>query len=374
MMNEELTVIFDNLEDPRLERHKLYPLGEILFLVLAAVTARALSWRGVETYGEERLFLLRNFMPFEHGIPSHQTIGRVFSLVKPKVFEVAFIQFMCFMTKKPPEQIVALDGKTLRGSFDKAKGQTPLHILNACAVDNGLALGQAIVDSKTNEITVVPELLKMLDLHGATITTDALNTQKNIAEQIVKSENNYVLPVKDNHKELREEVEEKFSFTPVNRINKQAVKETVDKEHGRIDERFYHVLQVNLEELKKCSEWPGIKSIGMTTTQSTRGEKTSIETRYYIMSFLPDVERFAAAVRGHWRVENSLHWTLDVTFREDESRVRKDHAPANFSLVRKLAMNILRAEKSIKKSIPQKMIKAALNPEYQEFLLRSAGF
>ncbi len=368
----DLKVMFDELEDPRIARHRLYPLGEIFFLVLCAVLIGITSWRGVETFGLERLEWLRKFKPFKEGIPSHQTIGRVFSLVKPRILEVAFIQFMSAATGKPPNQIVALDGKTLRGSFDKAIGQKPLHLLNACAIKNGIALGQVLVDSKTNEITAVPELLDMLDLHAATITTDALNTQKNIAEKIVNSKNDYVLPVKDNHKNLRSEIEEKFNAAPLNQRDPNSFKITTEKGHGRIDEREYRVL--GIEELTEILKWTGVKSIGRATTTSMRGEKTSSETRYYIMSFLPDVERFSEAARGHWGVENALHWTLDVTFREDGSRVRKDYAPENFSLVRKLALNILRSESSIKKSIPQKMIKAALSKDYHELLLRLTGF
>jgi predicted transposase YbfD/YdcC len=278
---------------------------------------------------------------------------------------------MVFQTGKSADQIVALDGKTLRGSFDKALGQKALHILNACAVKNGLSLGQTLVDCKTNEITAVPELLDMLDLHGSTITMDALNTQKSVVEKIIDSGNDYVLPVKDNHKNFHEEIQQEFDLNPIEK-DSNLFKETVEKGHGRIDQREYRVL--GIQNLTTRTTWKGLQSIGMATTTSTRGEKTSCETRYYIMSFSENVKRFSEAARGHWAVENSLHWTLDVTFREDGSRVRKDHAPVNFSLVRKLALNILRGNKSSKKSIPQKMIRAALNKEYHESLLRLTGF
>ena len=181
----ELIVLFDKIEDPRLERHRRYSIGEIFFLTLCAVLIGVNSWRGTEYFGQERLNWLRKFMPYENGIPSHQTIGRVFSLVKPKVLEVAFVQFMMAMTGQKPHQIVALDGKTLRGSFDRALGQKPLHLLNACSIDNGITLAQTAVDSKTNEIVAVPELLDMLQLENTTITADALNTQKDIVEKII---------------------------------------------------------------------------------------------------------------------------------------------------------------------------------------------
>jgi predicted transposase YbfD/YdcC len=366
-----VAVVFGGLEDPRIERLKLYPLREILFLALVAVMAGVRSWRGAETFGEDRLDWLRKFMPFNEGIPSHQTIGRVFSLLKPSTMEVAFTQFMMTMTGKPADQIVALDGKTLRRSFDKASSQKPLHILNAVATENGLTLGQRLVDCKTNEITAVPELLDILNLKAATITADALNTQKAIAEKIVSQGNDYLLPAKGNQKALLEEIQREFitsEFDNTSKMNKQVV----EKDHGRIDTRTYFVLPA--QNLDASQNWKGLKSIGMAITESERAGKVTKEVRYYIASFLPDVERFAKAARGHWAIENGLHWTLDVTFREDESRVRKDHAPTNFSLIRKLALNLLRADKTVRKSIPQKMIKASVNPAYHEMLLRVEGF
>lgn len=367
----DVGVIFEGLEDPRVERKKLYPLREILFLTLVAVMAGIKGWRGVETFGEGRLDWLRKFMPFKEGIPSHQTIGRVFSLLNPSTMEVTFTQFMMAMTGKKADQIVALDGKTLRRSFDKASSQKPLHILNACATENGLTLGQLLVDCKTNEITAVPELLDTLNLKGATITADALNTQKAIAEKIVSQGNDYVLPAKGNQKALLTEVQDGFKsaeFDPTSKQNKQVV----EKGHGRIDTRTYFVLSA--QNLDASQDWKGLQSIGMAITESVRSGKVTKEVRYYIASFQPDVERFAKAVRGHWAVENGLHWTLDVTFREDESRVRKDHAPRNFSLIRKLALNLLRADKTVRKSITQKMIKASVDPAYHETLLRVEGF
>lgn len=367
----DVGVIFEGLEDPRVERKKLYPLREILFLTLVAVMAGIKGWRGVETFGEGRLDWLRKFMPFKEGIPSHQTIGRVFSLLNPSTMEVTFTQFMMAMTGKKADQIVALDGKTLRRSFDKASSQKPLHILNACATENGLTLGQLLVDCKTNEITAVPELLDSLNLKGATITADALNTQKTIAEKIVSQGNDYVLPAKGNQKALLAEVQDAFKsaeFDPTSKLNKQVV----EKGHGRIDTRTYFVLSA--QNLDATQDWKGLQSIGMAITESVRTGKVTKEVRYYIASFQPDVERFAKAVRGHWAVENGLHWTLDVTFREDESRVRKDHAPRNFSLIRKLALNLLRADKTVRKSITQKMIKASVDPAYHETLLRVEGF
>lgn len=368
---DSIAVVFDGLDDPRIDRKKRYPLKEIFFLSLCAVVIGVKSWRGVETFGKERLEWLRIFMPFAEGIPSHQTIGRVFSLVKPSVMERAFVQLMSAVTGKPPNQIVALDGKTLRRSFDKVSAQSPLHILNACATENGLSLGQLQVDCKSNEITAVPELLDALDLKGATITADALNTQKTIAEKIVRQGNDYVLPVKGNQKLLQEEI---IAALDANSIDSSSeyFKQVVDKDHGRLETRSYFVQPA--VALDASLDWNGLQSIGIAVTESDRAGKITRETRHYIMSFPPDVERFSRAVRGHWAVENKLHWTLDMTFREDECRVRKDHAPTNFSLVRKLALNLLRADKTCKKSVPQKMIRASLNQDYHESIMRASGF
>lgn len=367
---DSVAVVFDNVEDPRIDRKKLYPIGEILFLTLAAVLCGIQSWRGVADFGHERLDWLRSFMPFEEGIPSHQTVGRVFSLIKPLALKNVFTQFLSSITGKTEEEIIiAFDGKTLRGSYDKEKNQKSLHILNACAIDNGISLGQLVVDSKTNEITAMPELLNQLDLKGVTITADALNTQKEIVKTIIKAQNDYVLPVKNNHANLAEDIALEFSTRA---IQKENLYQTIEKEHGRIDTRTYKILDI--ENIKNAEEWAGLAAIGQAITESYKNGKTTQEVRYYIMSFSCNVERFARAVRGHWGVENKLHWVLDVTFGEDSSRIRKDHAPANMSLVKKLALNLLRQETSCKKSIPKKMLKAALNSKYHTSLLQLAGF
>lgn len=207
---DTLLVTFDGVEDPRVNRTKLYPVQEILFLTLAAVICGVQSWCGVEEFGKDRIDWLRKYLPFEHGIPAHDTIGRIFSLLKPTSVVKAYMQFMSTLFNKPEGEIIALDGKTLRRSFDKASDQKPLHILNAWAVNSGLALGQLLVNGKTNEITAVPELLDIIDVRGATITTDALNTQKAIAKKIIEKDANYALPVKDNHKNLKGSIELAF--------------------------------------------------------------------------------------------------------------------------------------------------------------------
>ncbi len=364
-MNSLLTA-FEDLEDPRVDRTKEYPIKEIFLLILAAVICGVQSWCGVEEFGNDRLEWLRQYYPYKNGIPSHDTIGRVMSLIQPSAIVKTYAQFMASLFDKPEGEIIALDGKTLRRSFDKASGQKPLHILNAWAVKSGLTLAQLPIDCKTNEITAVPEILDIIDIKHATITTDALNTQKNIAAKIISKEADYALPVKDNHKNLRADIEQAFDTNPIDKANNEAYFETTDKGHGRVEVRRYSLLSGVL--IDQFAQWVGLVSIGKAETEVFRDGITSSETRYYLLSFT-GAKRFGETVRSHWGVENNLHWVLDVTFREDDCRVRVDHAPNNFSVIRKLALNLLRAEKSTKVSIPIKQAKASRRTEYLDKIL-----
>lgn len=368
---ESLDVLFNGLEDPRLDRNKLYSLSEILFLTLVAVVCGVDSWRGVELLGNNRLEFLRQYFSYKNGIPSHQTIGRVFSLIKPKAFEICFINFMKYMCNLSGEEIIALDGKTLRRSHDRANGIPALHMVNAWAVNNGVSLGQLKVDDKSNEITAVPELLDLLDVKGSIVTADALNCQKEIAEKVKKNKGDYVLAVKGNQGTLHEEIAYEFKVAlEEKQLNPY---ETVEKGHGRVETRRYSCLQVG-EWLGRRNEWEGLQSVGMVETEVYRGENLTTEKRYFILSIPPDVQKFARACRGHWGIENSLHWVLDVTFGEDASRIRKDHAPRNFAIIRKLALNIIKTDKESKISLRLRKAQAMMTPEYLKKLLRQAGF
>jgi predicted transposase YbfD/YdcC len=364
---DTIAAIFDSVSDPRVDRTKLYSVGEIMFLILCAVLCGVDSWRGVEDFGEDRLDWLRKYLPFEHGIPSHQTLGRVMSLLKPSCVNKAFIQFISSLLNVDEDKIISLDGKTLRHSFDKATGQKPIHILNAWAVNAGLAIGQLKVESKTNEITAVPELLDLLDIKFATVVSDALITQKSIAAKLVDKECDYALPVKGNHKQLQEDVALAFDTNSISESDVTSFLKTVEKDHGRIETRTYSILPADTLEQQK--EWAGLKFIGKVVNETYRDGKNTQEIRHYLLTF-GNVSRFAKVTRGHWGIENSLHWVLDVTFGEDACRVRKDHAPENFSSVRKLALNILRQNKSTKLSIPRKQARAARNTSYLDELLR----
>lgn len=373
MLKEDLVVLFDEIEDPRIERSKKYPIGEIIFVVIFAALLGVESWRGTALLGSERIDLLRKFFPFINGVPSHQTIGRVFSILKPKSFEQFFNAWSANLHGSNNGKQIAFDGKCLRGSYDKNKGQKALHILNACAVENGITLAQIEVDEKTNEITAVPDMIDALNIKGAMISVDALNTQKNIAEKIIDSGANYTLALKGNHKNLNEDVSLLFDTTEIDLLEKKDEHfEGCEKEHGRITTRIYDVIPVDLNNLKLSLNWKGLKSVGRVKTTTLKNEKETSETRYFLLSY-NGAKEFAKAARGHWGIENKLHWSLDVVYSEDESRKRADYAPRNYSLIRKFALNICRTFKE-KLSVPLFHIKNASNFDFFHSVLLRSGF
>ena len=296
---------FEEVEDPRLDRTKSYPLTEILFLCLCAILTGMSSWRAIEMFGHDRLDWLRKYMPFENGIPSHQTIGRVMSLIKHKSMIQMFTCFMANLFNCTEDEIIAIDGKTLRHSYDRAIGQKALHILNVFAIRAGLCLTQKVVDEKTNEITAVPDVLTLIDIKNATVTTDALNSQKDIAEQIISQGGNYALPIKGNHPNLEDAIKLEFDTKKVDENESSSYQKETEKSHGRLNQRTYSVLPI--DGVGGASEWKGATHIGMTTTETEKKGKTTLEVRYYLLSFA-DAQKFARAVRGHWGIENQLHW------------------------------------------------------------------
>jgi len=319
--------------------------------------------------GNERIEFLRHFFEYKNGIPSHQTIGRVISLLKPKVFEDFFLQWNLLTYGTSEGKHIALDGKTLRRSFDIANKQDALHLLNVCAVDDGILLTQKEVGAKTNEITVVPEVLKTLDIKGAMISVDALNTQKEIAEQIITAKANYTLALKGNHKNLNNASEQLFILP----VSERPIIENVEKEHGRHTTRIYDLIEVDKYNLPQSIYWKGLKAIGRVQTFTIESKKQlqTVDSRYYLLSYV-DLDLFAKSARKHWMIE-SFHWILDVSFGEDASRKRKDNAPRNFSLIRKFAINILKTCKG-KLSVPLTRTKSALNPNFLESILVQSGF
>jgi predicted transposase YbfD/YdcC len=368
LVKEDLAVSFDMIEDPRLDRTKKYPIEEIIFLALFAALLGIESWRGIELVGKERIDFLRKFLLFKEGIPTHQTIGRVFSILKPKSFESFFRNYTAALCGSNEGRHIALDGKTMCGSYDKASGKKALHLLHAQAVDMGITLAQLEVGVKTNEIATVPEMIDALDIKGAMISADALNTQKEIASKIVDAEADYTLALKGNHKTLNEDVQLTFDTQLIPNENRQI---ETEKGHGRVTEWTYEVIDIDSKILPQASEWKGLKSIGRAKTSVWKEGRETSETRYYLLSYR-DIKLFAKSARGHWAVE-SMHWILDVTYNEDACRKRKDNAPRNYSLIRKFALNIIKTVKG-KLSVPLVHIKSAANPEYLTATLVSAGF
>lgn len=373
LLKEDLSVSFDKIEDPRLDRSKKYPLSEIIFLAIFAALLGIESWRGTALLAQERIEFLRKFFLFSNGIPSHQTIGRVFSILKPKSFEQFFIAWSAHLHGSNIGKQIAFDGKSLKGSFDKSKNKKMLHILNACAVDNGITLAQLEVDTKTNEITAVPDIIDALNIKGAMISVDALNTQKNIAEKIINAGADCTLALKGNHKNLNEEVEFLFNTSKIDLTKeKNQHYEECEKEHGRITTRKYAVISITPANLEVSTEWKGLKAVGRVETTTLKNDKESFETRFYLLSY-EGAKAFAKAARGHWGIENKLHWSLDVVYSEDASRKRADYAPRNYSLVRKFALNICRTFKE-KLSVPLFHIKNSSNAEFLQAILLKSGF
>jgi predicted transposase YbfD/YdcC len=358
---------FAAVHDPRREHNRLYLLWDMLAITICAVVSGADSWVDVATYGEGKLAWLQTFLELPNGIPSHDTFGRVFALLDPKALQEGFRRWMEALVEVTAGRVIAVDGKTLRRSFDTADGRGPLHLVSAWAAANHLLLGQQAVDSKSNEITAIPELLKILDLAGAIVTIDAMGCQKTIAAQIVAAGADYVLALKDNQETLHAEVQELFTQGLENDFAgmEHHYYRTVDKNHGRVETRHYYVVPVPEELAERHAGWQGLRSLGMVFSERQVGQaEPTCETRFFINSLPPRVKTFAQAVRSHWGIENSLHWVLDISFREDESRLRKDHGPENLALLRRLAASLLQQGDRAKVGVACKRKHAGWDNDY----------
>lgn len=361
----DLRQAFADLPDPRIERNKRHSLEDILILTVCAFICDANTWVDVEEFGHAKYDWLRGFLALPNGIPSHDTLGRVFARLDPDRFRDGFMRWAQAIADVTKGEVVAIDGKTLRRSYDPADDRSAIHVVSAWAETNGLVLGQLKTEDKSNEITAIPELLKLLALEGCIVTIDAMGCQKEIARAIVDENADYVLALKGNQGQLYEDVQlffdtgvqNGFGDTPV------ATHETLDADHGRIETRRYWITSA-LEGVVDPQQWPGLQSIGMVECEREIDGQTSVERRYYISSLEADAERFGAAVRGHWGIENRLHWSLDVTFREDDSRIRKDHGPDNAAMLRHLTLNLLRQETTCKRGIQVKRHKAGWDENY----------
>ncbi len=355
---------FAVLEDPRIERHKRHKLSDILVIAVCAVLCGAESFPAIEDFGQTRYEWLKQFLELPGGIPSHDTFNRVFRLLDPLQFQACFLSWMQAVGEETQGEVVAIDGKTLRRSFDKGTAKRAIHMVSAWATENGVVLGQRKVDAKSNEIPAIPELLDLLALKGCIVTIDAMGCQRAIAQQIIEGQADYVLALKGNQPTLQQAVEHFLATGPEADAHRTACDyyDQSERGHGRVETRCYWITD-ELEAVLAAAAWPGLQSIGMVeATRTLRGE-TTVEQRCYLTSLKADAQEFARAVRNHWGIENGLPWTLDVTFREDQSRLRKGHSPENVAVLRHIALNLLRQEPS-KKSLPRKRLACALNPDY----------
>ena len=362
---------FATMPDPRLDRRKQHALIDIFFLTVCAMLTGAESFIEIEQFGNVRVDWLRRFVPLENGIPSHDTIGRVFSRIDPKEFNLRFLAWIEHVCRQTQSKLVAIDGKTVRRSHDRAGGKEAIHMVSAWAVENRLCLGQCKTDQKSNEITAIPELLALLDVKGCLVTIDAMGCQKKIARKITEKRGDYILGLKGNQGKLREDVEAFFRCAERDQFAylEMDYHKTVEKGHGRIETREYWLVCEDSFEVK--DEWGGLKSVGMVKSERMIDGVSSYETRYYICSSVKlSAKSFGQAVRGHWGIENSLHWVLDVVFREDDCRVRSGHAAENLSVVRRIVLNMLRAEKTIcKLGLKAKRHRCAIDEKYLETIL-----
>ena len=367
----ELFTKFENLTDPRLERTRRHELFDLVVMALCATIAGADGWADIERFGNERLAWLRTFLTLANGVPSHDTLGRVFARLDPAQL-VTCIQEWLTDIGREIGQHVAIDGKTLRGSFETATGQNPLHLVSAWACETRLTLGQVATDAKSNEITAIPLLLELLNLKGTTVTIDAMGCQKEIAQKIVDREANYLLALKDNHPKLAAAVAEQLTAAVEADKPPRALKRhvTVETNRGREERREYYALPAPAT-LPGFAEWAKLATIVMVIRFTLVNGRETSEVSFYLSSLPPKVKALAKLIRQHWSIESQLHWVLDVTFAEDASRIRKQNAPQTAGMLRRLAVSILSQDTSLRDNIRGKRYRASLSTTTLESILRS---
>ncbi len=360
-----ITSYFSDLEDPRSDHTRRHKLLDIITIALCGVICGADSWVELEQFGKSKEEWLKRFLELPSGIPSHDTFGRVFAQLDAQQFRDCFLSWVQAVSAVTRGQVIAIDGKTLRRSHDKSLGKSAIHMVSAWASENRLVLGQTKVAEKSNEITAIPELLALLDISGCIVTIDAMGCQKEIARLIIEDSGDYVLALKENQGQLYQEVKELFEDESLV-ATEGDFHETVNKGHGRLEHRRCWSLadQECLSYLNLRGEWTGLQSVAKVTGERRIGEKVSIESRYYISSLSGDAKQLLWAVREHWGIENSLHWVLDIAFREDESRVRKGHGPENLATMRHMALNLLRQETTSKGGVKARRLRAGWDETY----------
>jgi predicted transposase YbfD/YdcC len=357
---------FSSIDDPRIDRTKRHKLIDILVIAICATICGAETWEDFELFGYAKQDWFKTFLELPGDIPSHDTFRRVFARLDPSQFQQAFLDWVRSVTRLTKGEVVAIDGKQLRRSADSAAGKNAINMVSAWAEENRMVLGQVRVDEKSNEITAIPELLRMLEISGCIVTIDAMGCQTEIASEIINKQADYVLAVKGNQNHLFEDIVGYFDWALKDKFKQTSYThdETVTGDHGRIEVRRCYASE-DISWLRRKAEWKGINCVAMVESErSVAGAEPSRERRYYISSLSADAKKLNRVIRSHWSIENSLHWVLDIAFREDDSRIRKDHGPENMTTLRHIALNLLKQDKSIKVGIKSKRKNAGWNERY----------
>jgi len=369
-VSETIEQHFGDLTDPRIDRTKLHKLLDILVIAICAVIAGADNWKDIADFGQAKIDWFKTFLELPNGIPSHDTFNRVFARLDPQEFQNGFISWVSAMSEVIAGQVIAIDGKVLRRSHDRGIGKAAITMVSAWASANRLVLGQVKVDDKSNEITAIPQLLQALEVSGCIVTIDAIGCQTEIAETIIDQQADYVLSLKDNQGNLFEDVH--LLFEDLEKSQYKAYTfgyhKTVNKNHGRLEIRECWTISDAevLRHLRGFMNWKNLLTVSRIRAQRLVGEESSCEDRYHIAS-ITGAKRVLWAVRSHWGIENELHWTLDIAFDEDRCRVRKDNGPENFAILRHIALNLLKQEKTCKRGIKGKRLLAGWK---EDFLLK----
>lgn len=363
-----LDELLSGIEDPRINRRKLHELSDIILLTLLGVLCGAESYESIELFGKSKETFLKDFLKLPNGIPSHDTIERLFKRLNPEQFERFFIQWVKQLETNSNGKLINIDGKTIRGSQDEINGRHAIHIVSAWCNENNIVLAQLKTHAKSNEIEIIPQLIELIDMKASTITIDAMGCQKKIAEAIVNKEADYILAVKDNQKQLHEHIKESFRFEkPDDRFT------TTSKDHGRIEKRECDII-TNLEWIDEKQNWKGLQTIIRVHCTTQKKNKTEEHTRYYISSKKQSAKLFNENIRGHWAIENSLHWVLDVQFQEDLSRKRKDNAAENFTVIRRIALNCIQNTPKRRLGVNNRRLLAGWDNQYLADVLANLKF